>query len=454
MIIPTKKDLQAIIKKSEWQKIIGFPETSWLECKGEPYDFESKNVKQEYAKDVSSMANAIGGYIIIGVRTKQDPTHKIDLIDQLRPIKSDMIDIGQYKSITNDWIFPDIENITFEWKKYQNDTGFLLITIPEQFLNKPFLVTRTIEENNKTNELVFGYFIRKDDRVHHFSVQQLQALIKDGLRFDSISSRLDELENYLYQNLSSTEKSDNNKSIEEKLSQRIDDALEKVELKKNPSFVLSCFTPDKFEINSLFQSQESDVMKILNNPPRLRYGGWGLQVHNKFNIYSGKYRRAVDPRYKILELWKDGTIIFIVSANQDYLAWGNYSSEDEPLRINSYALVESTLLFTKLCSHIYKLASHKAKIFYFQTSLRNMTSDSQLYRLPVHPQKHYMMYKEAPSENFHAILGPFKVNESYSHIAYNLIGSIYEWFGIEQVRIPFGNIDTKEINEEAISKFE
>ncbi len=101
-------NIEKILEKGDFDTLIGAYENIWLECKREPYRLESDHQKQELAKDISSIANARGGFLIIGIKTKLDETHKSDKFDEIRPFPSELIDQKKYAYIIENWIYPPI----------------------------------------------------------------------------------------------------------------------------------------------------------------------------------------------------------------------------------------------------------------------------------------------------------------------------------------------------------
>ncbi len=59
--------------------LIGQPEAVWLEFKTSPYQLSDERQKFELAKDVSAMANADGGVILMGVETQKDERRQEDV---------------------------------------------------------------------------------------------------------------------------------------------------------------------------------------------------------------------------------------------------------------------------------------------------------------------------------------------------------------------------------------
>lgn len=67
--------LQQIVDSSTFDTLIGEVENAEFECKAQPYAIETDSGKRELAKDASAFANASGGFIFIGIKTKPSATH-------------------------------------------------------------------------------------------------------------------------------------------------------------------------------------------------------------------------------------------------------------------------------------------------------------------------------------------------------------------------------------------
>jgi hypothetical protein len=62
------------LEEKRFDSLIGLPECEWLEAKLSPYILDSLQQKCELAKDVTALANAAGGLIVIGFDTERHPT--------------------------------------------------------------------------------------------------------------------------------------------------------------------------------------------------------------------------------------------------------------------------------------------------------------------------------------------------------------------------------------------
>jgi len=98
--------VRAILESGDFSPLIGRFEDQHIECKGQPYRLESEEQKLELAKDVSALANADGGLILIGVAATRDPAHGQDQITAVRPFELARFDQDRYQKVIGDWLWP------------------------------------------------------------------------------------------------------------------------------------------------------------------------------------------------------------------------------------------------------------------------------------------------------------------------------------------------------------
>lgn len=74
----TRAEVLAVLASGNFDPLVGLAETIDVEFKGQPYQVtDHDSQKFELAKDVSALANASGGVIIIGVQTRRDKIRRI-----------------------------------------------------------------------------------------------------------------------------------------------------------------------------------------------------------------------------------------------------------------------------------------------------------------------------------------------------------------------------------------
>jgi hypothetical protein len=189
--------IREILESGDFAGLHGVVEDEHLECKGQPYDLISDTSKRELAKDVSSFANADGGLIVIGIRTKKGE-HFGDEIEEVRPFDPGIFNPDQYHKIIREWIYPPPVNVEIRFYKTSFDkTGVFVIEIPKQPEDrKPFLIKKTIEQQQKISETVFGYAERIRDNSQPWSVLDLQNTLRKGLNYERTLERQFKLQSF------------------------------------------------------------------------------------------------------------------------------------------------------------------------------------------------------------------------------------------------------------------
>jgi hypothetical protein len=176
--------------------LLGCEEGPELEFKGEPYRLDEDTQKFELAKDVSAMANAHGGVIVIGVRTETLARAPVDVAVTLRPISRDLLDEARTGKVIAERIYPRIPGVAVRFHPSHDDEGVGLLTIdvpPQPATLKYFLVQRPVAEDGRMRGWLVGVMIRGLGEVHEQRVGQLHAAINGGLNVGRQLSELAEM---------------------------------------------------------------------------------------------------------------------------------------------------------------------------------------------------------------------------------------------------------------------
>jgi hypothetical protein len=438
-------EVVAILESGNFDALIGVIEDEHLECKAGSYRLEHNRQRQEFAKDVSALANHSGGIILIGIGTKRDPAQLGDVIRNINPFHHSLLNIRQYHDIIDSWVYPKILGIKIQYfhSSENREKGILAIIIPAQN-NKPFLVTRTVDDRGKQIEIVFGYVERKRAGVDPMSVQKLHELIKDGLRFDSLSYQIENVQEIilnLRKDLALGKELSTQEKCLELLKERIEKAISEIDLINSPVLILAALPIPHIEIPALFERRESEIVNLLRHPPELRAHGFDLNTGTSPNIVRGELRRSVTRQYKILDLWRDGTLVFIGRGDCDFLSWPK-PLRSGALRINQLALIETTFLFVELCRRVYNMAKPIPENMKFHLELRNMTINGNPCVLTPGPLgtmawqfeiDTYLAPNSGKIIQFNLEGSEIKPGE----VAFELLKKLYEWFGIEHENIPY-----------------
>lgn len=438
----SKKKFKEIITASDFDQLIGNTENDWLDCKGQSYPLQHDAGKRELAKDVSSFANVQGGYILIGVKTKSSAIHFGDEIDKIRPFEQGLINITQYYDILKSWVYPEIEKLDIKWVAVKNDAskGILIIEIPQQPLPlKPFLITRSLD-GKKQVEILFGYAERKRDSSQPLSIVDLQKALRSGFNYENqLEKKLNSFEAVLKQFTGYKIGIQQQELDKKKIDTRINEALQHENMSQQRALILTAYPKQASELKTIFSTTSESIRKYLEHPPVLRYAGWDLETLDQARIIRGEMIRVANGDRKVMDLYRDGTLIFGVLANGKFLAWGR--TEDQP-KINSIAVVELVYSFINFYNLVLQDFGKMPNEITVRVDFSNMhLGEIKSSLAPYHSQSPAQMTdshtKDAPDNNY-TILKEFKTDGfNIGVVAFELLKEIYLWFGFEEDKIPY-----------------
>jgi hypothetical protein len=193
----TLAEVASILQSGDFIRLFGVLEDDHLECKSAPYSLDQEREKMELAKDVSALANADGGIILIGVQTEQEPLHPGDIIRRVGCFTQGRIDFSQYRNVLSDWVLPSIPGVRFEWhaSTTNRDEGIASILVPQEARReRPYLVARVVENTGRIVGSYVGFFERTRDNAAPMRPGELRDRLKDGRRFLELDTRLGNIE--------------------------------------------------------------------------------------------------------------------------------------------------------------------------------------------------------------------------------------------------------------------
>jgi hypothetical protein len=160
-------------------------------------------------------------------------------------------------------------------------------------------------------------------------------------------------------------------------------------------------------------------------------------------IVRGEFIRACNDNYKILDLHRDGTLIFAVRADGSFLAWNTPENEQ---RLNSVALIESTYNFLRLYELVVSDLKEKPLKLNFRVDLNHLHLDGvRSYLLPYSTEDWTYLGTEphfAPSDDFTKVIEANGEHFDPREIEFRLVKEVYLWFGLEEDKIPYTKMDT------------
>src|ERR1700693_126307 len=370
-------EIISILESGDFDRLIGGVENEHLECKREPYKLDQEIEKMELAKDISALANADGGVILIGVITEKDPTVAGDVIRRCGCFAEGFLDFDKYAKVIADWVIPSIPRLEFKWHPTAKnpDEGIVSISVPQSISqSRPFIVGKVVADTGNISGSYIGFFERKRDRVPTTKPEELRERLKDGVRFAELNTRLMNIEEMVGKTAALHEpifspagpiKMTPALPAEEVL-RRVQRAREEVGFASRPTFSLVSWPEVPINFPGLFESRDDPVVQLLERPRLLRNGGFCLLTGRPSAIVEGKLRRCSASGYRLLEIWRDGPLISVSEGNGGHLCWATHSTPETGLRINNLALIETVYLFCEWALNVYKLAEPNPKLLNFR----------------------------------------------------------------------------------------
>jgi hypothetical protein len=206
-------------------------------------------------------------------------------------------------------------------------------------------------------------------------------------------------------------------------------------------------------IPNLFRSDE--VRAIIEHPPVTRDDGFNILTYERANIVEGD-RFVIKAWRKRLELYKDGTFVGL-GTFVELLGWprDEQAFGSNP-KVNSLALVEFTYDFFKTYDAILDHVEPKPIPIRCQIGIRGAHSlDSPLWMAPYalnsigydHPRARNNAPDDAVvAREVEVEAQPDKPHINPGAVAYELIESIYNWFGLASDMIPYTSAEALEID--------
>jgi hypothetical protein len=440
-----------ILSKGAFDEFVSAVEHEQFECKSGLYDTKAVKGKIELAKDVSALANSQGGYLLIGPATEKDQLHNKDEVKSVSQFTSSLFQPDTYRNILNAFVYPPIPNLEIQWHAGKDDPtkGIASIFVPPKSVDeKPFLVVQSDVDSQVSGNL-FGFFERVGDDALPTSVHMIRGMMKDGKRYGDLERKLDNLEGLITklgsnQHVSSPPLKKDNPVKSELLLLRASEARRITQLLDVPSFSLIGAPHERMKLNGLFSSKSVEYHTI-SDPPAYRDHGFDLNPHTPVQHVRGELIRRVTTGRKGLELWQDGTLIFVGRNDEDFLGWAVRRKQVERnAYINNYVLAEVVSLFCTLVIKVFggiQAAPEKARVGFELTA-----GDVQSFELsthPIDPTIGSFSGNKIPAKD-KTFWIEFDLKGAIAEVeALRLLQEIYHWFGFMDEQIPYVDFQSK-----------
>lgn len=225
----TIEEVQKLLTDRKLIEFVGRKEDLWFETKsGAAYDLNTPAGRWELAKDVSSLANSEGGYLIVGLKTNPIPEEQTDQVAELDLIAEASFPAGQVSGVLKEYLYPPVAGLEVGWIENEGggDQGVGFIRVPAQPDRRFTLMAQVVDENSQLRRFVFGFSRRHQSGNIPLTVEQLHKICQDGRstgaeRLTRIENKLDHLVS-MAESAEVTEPQSYAEEMEERLKRIID----------------------------------------------------------------------------------------------------------------------------------------------------------------------------------------------------------------------------------------
>jgi hypothetical protein len=345
--------------------------------------------------------------------------------------------------------------VKIEWFGAGSENGYVAIEVlagdPDHV---PHLIKRTVSDDGKRVGVVFGHYERKRVNAPPSSVQQLHSLLRSGMRTEELSRQY----RLIHDTLQQLVDAQNGKAEVE--SVRVTAAEKRAEFERDkkqalaaggfqsiPNLLLCAYPNEPVQMRGLLDPAASDLIRVLQSPPTLNGHGWDLTTNEQMLNIHGRMRRSVKEGWKLLQLTREGSLMFLARGDDAFLSVSTNQKTDGPLFVVPYVLAHTIYVFSLLAQEVFAFATPRPRAMTYELQLRNMENEKQAAMLhPLHMEINrypsLSSYRPMPCESKDFTLTePFEV--SPGEITYELVAGVFEWFGFERDAVPRARFENK-----------
>ena len=351
------KELEAMCRRGcEGKDFIGVVEENYVDFKSKPY-LDDEESKIELVKDVTAIANAGGGLIIIGPKTEKRDKEKRDWVKSINPVAEELIRMDSWTDVLckGDRVVPRFSaSLVNSGFCGAGKELFWLRIKATPALDRPFVITKDwwgkTQDGRRIKGAIFGCYTRDGaENVDLFSAETIQRYIAAGMRkggsdtqeqlVQDVLGELRELRSVVA-NIPRPQVPQENDSLEDFLGI----AEERIDLSKGYTYLYA--VPHKPGDIQDFWDKDKNAYKLIDEPPSLRSGGWDLRTaFSEHPIAARNWWETMNGDRKYIALSRSGEL-FSASSVSEFLDWGidRYQQQvpagNNTILLNSFALTE------------------------------------------------------------------------------------------------------------------
>lgn len=210
-----------------------------------------------------------------------------------------------------------------------------------------------------------------------------------------------------------------------------------------PTLFLESFPADASEIAGINGGRQTPLIRLLAEPPALRRSGFDLSCDGEVHIVREGLRRSCVRGDVLLELHRDGTLIYLARAD-DLLCRlaARHADAADPLRINPLALAETVYNFVELSRQLSEYLQPRPTGYGFDLGMWRMSRDGRHASLgpgSLRDRSYDRLrgFNSAPQDNHVIRLDWFHDVVNVGAVTFRLLEHLYAWFRITSDGVPY-----------------
>jgi len=235
---------------------------------------------------------------------------------------------------------------------------------------------------------------------------------------------------------------------------RIATALDHQGMRSLPSIVLVMTPIEPVNLRTLFSDGPDSIREKLERPPQLRDSGWDLSTLDRAKFVEGRYLRVTNGGRKVVDLYRDGALVFAGLANSEFIGLGDHDN----WQLYPLAFIELVVNFTLFYKLVIGDCAPLPKRLEARLQLENMHAGGQkCYLLPrgvgASEWSQGRNPREAPKNSWFHKSTVAVIEFMPERMAYEFIREAYIWFGHPEEAIPFVKVmdGTKMVDTDKIA---
>ena len=406
-------------------------EDQWIDFKQQDYHRDPNDLekhKREICKDVTAMANAEGGYILIGV----DETNKIAQ-GFFNVFNADRV-ATSIRDTCLQFIEPRIPNLEVEryslrWEN--KDIDLVVIHIPPSGIRP-----HSFKWKNSTN-----FVKRYGDVIREFPVSEL---IQD-LLFRYHPPILSQIESQLTSILRDTRRERRSSISSQDDALDVDEESELVHLMdlrfreaiSDRPYYRILAVPKELDPGAV-DTRSENIRNILKNPPNIRRAGFGVTGMMERDIAPSPDGIKGRDMYGEIILLKNGFLEVRCPLSDSHFQWMHEEARIPTPWLYPYAVCEFPVSFLKLVKAVYEVSGINSSIFIRQ-EYHNLEGFTLIGGNPSDPFFRIVFENEINVyEGSIPIISKQTIDPNFvpDHVAYELVKEVYDCFRLNEQCIP------------------